>query len=49
MDQQMGYARNGGQGPSNHPFHSNMYINDLSNLSSDLQQTSYEKQQVCKF
>jgi len=47
----MGYARNGGgQAPNNHPYHTNAYMNDLSNLTTnDLQQSSYEKQQVREY
>lgn len=38
-----GTARNGPAVLPNNPYHPNMYINDLSNLT-DLQQSAYEKQ-----
>lgn len=42
MDHHSGYMRNGGGAGANAgPYHPNLYMNDLS---TDLQQTSYEKQ-----
>lgn len=38
MDHAAGYMRNGA------PYHPNLYMNDLSNLSTDLPPTSYDKQ-----